>query len=379
MRRFWWLPVLCLLAALVAPTAASSPQQTALDDSYGFRTFWESNGGERIFGPPVTGVIDENGRKVQYFERARLEHHADATPPVLLGLLGRERTKWQRFAPPAASPASALRFDSTDYTIAQPFRSFWEESDGLALFGLPISGAFWEHTAQGRFQVQYFERGQLIHHPLYAGTDQEFEIAALGREIAAARGYVEGLSASQAPVMFAYDPVPPAPVVDETPVEEAAPVEVAAAPADKPPARPSPPPPSKPAPAAAAPSQGSAKQLVIDISDQWLYAYQGGEQVFTAPVATGKDGFNTPTGSFSVYAKVPLQTMRGSLNGESWVVPNVPHAMYFNGSVALHGTYWHNLFGSGVRISHGCVNLPLDAAAWLYDWARVGTSVTVRP
>jgi lipoprotein-anchoring transpeptidase ErfK/SrfK len=69
--------------------------------------------------------------------------------------------------------------------------------------------------------------------------------------------------------------------------------------------------------------------------------------------------------------------MRGSINGESWVVPDVPHAMYFNGSVALHGTYWHNLFGSGVRISHGCVNLPLDAAAWLYDWAPVGTTVDV--
>ncbi|HEY1015697.1 MAG TPA: L,D-transpeptidase [Herpetosiphonaceae bacterium] len=377
MRRFWWLPVLGLLVLLVAPTAANSPRQTAPSDDYGFRSFWESNGGERIFGAAVTGVIDEAGLKVQYFERARLEYHPDAEPQVLLGLLGRERTKWQQFAPPASSPASALRFDATPYTIAQPFRSFWEETDGLALFGLPISDSLWEHTAQGRFQVQYFERGQLIHHPLYAGTDEEFEIAPLGREIAAARGYVEGLSANQAPVMFAYDPVPPAPVVDETPVEEAAPVEVAAA-DDKPPARPSAPPPAKPAPAAPQPSQGSAKEIVVDLSDQWLYAYQNGEQVFAAPVATGKDGFNTPAGEFSIYAKVPLQTMRGSLNGETWVVPNVPHAMYFNGSVALHGTYWHNLFGSGTRISHGCVNLPLDAAAWIYDWARVGTSVTVR-
>jgi lipoprotein-anchoring transpeptidase ErfK/SrfK len=51
--------------------------------------------------------------------------------------------------------------------------------------------------------------------------------------------------------------------------------------------------------------------------------------------------------------------------------------MYINGGVALHGTYWHNLFGSGARPSHGCVNLPLRAAKWLYGWAPVGTPVRV--
>jgi lipoprotein-anchoring transpeptidase ErfK/SrfK len=63
--------------------------------------------------------------------------------------------------------------------------------------------------------------------------------------------------------------------------------------------------------------------------------------------------------------------------GETWVVPNVPNVMYINGSVALHGAYWHNLFGSGVRLSHGCINLPLESAAWLYKWAPVGTNVIV--
>jgi len=51
--------------------------------------------------------------------------------------------------------------------------------------------------------------------------------------------------------------------------------------------------------------------------------------------------------------------------------------MYINGGVALHGTYWHNQFGTGARLSHGCVNLPLRAAAWLYKWAPVGTAVRV--
>jgi lipoprotein-anchoring transpeptidase ErfK/SrfK len=126
------------------------------------------------------------------------------------------------------------------------------------------------------------------------------------------------------------------------------------------------------------PTDHTGKQIIVDLSDQWLYALEGDRIIFDAPVSTGRDGFNTPIGHFSIYAKVREQTMRGCAGGECWVVPRVPHAMYIVGGVALHGTYWHNQFGTGVRRSHGCINLPLKAAAWLYDWAPVGTPVTVR-
>jgi lipoprotein-anchoring transpeptidase ErfK/SrfK len=115
----------------------------------------------------------------------------------------------------------------------------------------------------------------------------------------------------------------------------------------------------------------------VNLSDQWLYAYEGDTLVFDAPVATGRDGMNTPAGSFSIYAKLKVQTMRGVDNGVPWVVPNVPDVMYIHGGVALHGTYWHNLFGTGARPSHGCVNLPLKSATWLYNWAPIGTPVRV--
>ena len=52
----------------------------------------------------------------------------------------------------------------------------------------------------------------------------------------------------------------------------------------------------------------------------------------------------------------------------------MPNDMYINGMVAIHGTYWHNMFGSGVRLSHGCINLSLKDAAWMYNWAPVGTT-----
>jgi len=120
------------------------------------------------------------------------------------------------------------------------------------------------------------------------------------------------------------------------------------------------------------------KRIEISIDNQWLYAYEGDYMVFDAPVSTGRNGFETPRGSFSVYSKLRTHTMRGSAGGETWDVPNVPHVMYFRaGGYAIHGTYWHNTFGTGARLSHGCVNLPQDKAAWLYEWTPSGTPVII--
>jgi lipoprotein-anchoring transpeptidase ErfK/SrfK len=53
--------------------------------------------------------------------------------------------------------------------------------------------------------------------------------------------------------------------------------------------------------------------------------------------------------------------------GPNYYLPDVPYTMYFHGSYALHGTYWHNSFGQ--PMSHGCVNLPTDDAEKLFQWA----------
>ena len=129
-------------------------------------------------------------------------------------------------------------------------------------------------------------------------------------------------------------------------------------------------------------SQWNAKNLFtgwvdVDLTAQQLVAYEGDTPVFRAPVATGKDGFNTPTGTFAIYSKYTMETMTGSAGGETWYVPNIPWVQYIVGGVAFHGTYWHDRWGTGYRLSHGCVNLPLEAAAWLFDWAPVGTPVIV--
>ena len=58
-------------------------------------------------------------------------------------------------------------------------------------------------------------------------------------------------------------------------------------------------------------------------------------------------------------------------------LPNVPYVMYFYRGYGLHGTYWHNNFGT--PMSHGCVNLTLADAKWLYEWAPQGARVVVQP
>ena len=132
-----------------------------------------------------------------------------------------------------------------------------------------------------------------------------------------------------------------------------------------------------PAPPPAPRTAGGGKRIEVDLTRQWMYAYEGDRLILSSGVSTGKPGWETPAGTFAVYAKLPLQTMSGNVNGESWYVPDVPNVMYFYRSVALHGTYWHNRFGTGERLSHGCVNLPLDVAAQLYNWAPIGTPVVV--
>jgi lipoprotein-anchoring transpeptidase ErfK/SrfK len=120
------------------------------------------------------------------------------------------------------------------------------------------------------------------------------------------------------------------------------------------------------------------KAIVVSIGQQMLWAYRGDRVVLSSYVSTGRAGFDTPLGSYAVLTKLPSQTMEGVIGGEYYNVPDVPSVMYFtNWGHALHGTYWHANFGT--PMSHGCVNLPLDVAAWLYEWTPVGTPVHVVP
>ena len=120
---------------------------------------------------------------------------------------------------------------------------------------------------------------------------------------------------------------------------------------------------------AAAPVAG--RWIDINLSKQRLTAYQGRTAVFSGLVSTGVAGRRTPTGRFAVRTKIPAQRM----SGPGYSLPGVPYVMYFAGANAIHGAYWHNNFGH--PMSHGCVNMRIPEAKWLYNWARIGTPVSV--
>jgi hypothetical protein len=141
------------------------------------------------------------------------------------------------------------------------------------------------------------------------------------------------------------------------------------------------------------------KWIEVSLSTQSLYVYQGSTMISSTYVSTGLEPNPTLPGNFHVRYKLPTQDMAGAVNAEGqvvalgqsaaesakeglsegespYVVQDVPNVMYFNMEAeALHGAYWHNNFGN--PMSHGCINLPLGFAAWLYGWAPLGTEVWV--
>ncbi|WP_111466968.1 L,D-transpeptidase family protein [Microbacterium suaedae] len=135
------------------------------------------------------------------------------------------------------------------------------------------------------------------------------------------------------------------------------------------------------------------RSSVVMKSEGRAYFYEsvnGGEKqlVNSFPMAIGKPGYDTQVGDFTVYGQLTIQHM-GDCDAQGNYVPdpdtsfdyctaNVPHPTYFNGDQGFHGTYWHNNFGPGARMSHGCVNLTESAAAWVYSFLQIGSPVSVR-
>jgi lipoprotein-anchoring transpeptidase ErfK/SrfK len=128
--------------------------------------------------------------------------------------------------------------------------------------------------------------------------------------------------------------------------------------------------PPTPKPGSASSGNG-VRWIDVDLTNQRVYAYEGDTIVNSFIVSTGTWRTPTVTGKFKVY----IRLRSGSMRGPGYFLPDVPYIMYFHKSYGLHGTYWHNNFGT--PMSHGCVNLSIDDAAWLYNWSYLGTVVNV--
>jgi LysM repeat protein len=116
----------------------------------------------------------------------------------------------------------------------------------------------------------------------------------------------------------------------------------------------------------------SGKWIDINVSTQSLVAYEGQRPVYWATVSTGLARTPTVKGRFRIYSKYRSTTM----SGPGYRYTNVPYVMFFHRGYSMHGCYWHNNFGQ--PMSHGCVNMRISDAQWLYNWAPIGTLVVVR-
>jgi len=124
----------------------------------------------------------------------------------------------------------------------------------------------------------------------------------------------------------------------------------------------------------------NTKQIIVDRSEQMLYAFIDDKLFMKSPVSTGLLLSPTPRGTFTIFKKTPTRYMQGPLPGISnqyFDLPGVPWNLYFTEQGAvIHGAYWHNSFGK--IWSHGCVNLPPEIAKKLYIFADLGTTVIIR-
>ncbi len=153
--------------------------------------------------------------------------------------------------------------------------------------------------------------------------------------------------------------------------------------------------PSQANPSQANPSQATATQtpqpaptaaetrVVVKLGEQRVYVYQGDQVQASYPVATGKTGWDTPTGSFRVFEMLqnpawthPMTRQRmepGANNplGSRWIAFWSDEA----NKIGFHGTPDRNSVGQPV--SHGCLRMYDEDVQALYEQIKLGTLVTV--
>jgi lipoprotein-anchoring transpeptidase ErfK/SrfK len=324
-----------------------------------FLDSWRAWGGASSWGFPLTAELQENGHIVQYYDYGRFEYHPEDPNGVVVqfGDLGRQlqpfvlrrasgsgsaavneaalaARAWAPLDVAARVDTETWRFvPETSHTVAGEFKAFWEATGESGYLGNPVS----EPYKVDGVTYQVFERGTLAQRN--GGPPAMVPIGKM---------MVERLRLDTTPSAQGELPVysedlftPPMTTVSGVPADP-----------------------------------NGEKWVLINITLQYLWAYQGDQVLWQGYISTGTAKFATPPGSYHVLSKLPSQTMEGVLGGEYYNVPDVPDVMYFTDrGHAIHGTYWHNNFGT--PMSHGCVNLPMDVADWMYQWAPVGMRVEI--
>jgi lipoprotein-anchoring transpeptidase ErfK/SrfK len=142
---------------------------------------------------------------------------------------------------------------------------------------------------------------------------------------------------------------------------------------------------------ASAPRSGT--RVIINLSEQRAYLVEGGKVSLISPIASGKPGWSTPTGNFSIISKDidhRSQSFGSVVDGSgkistanatpgTYVPPGfhyrpapMPYYMEFSSAIGMHAGYL-----PGYPASHGCVRMPRDLAARFFERVRIRTPVMV--
>jgi lipoprotein-anchoring transpeptidase ErfK/SrfK len=128
------------------------------------------------------------------------------------------------------------------------------------------------------------------------------------------------------------------------------------------------------------PSYGGSKYILVDLSEQHMYVYEGDGLIYSFVASTGING-GTRIGNFEVQSKIP------NAYGSTWNIW-MPDwlGIYWSGGLenGIHAlpilpngaTLWAGFLGR--PISYGCVVLGTYDAQVLYDWAEMGTPVDIQ-
>jgi lipoprotein-anchoring transpeptidase ErfK/SrfK len=350
-----------------------------------FLDYWRANGAASVYGNPISEpYASADGRYSQAFENGIFQFYPELvwtdSPSVLLqpigstALSGRVDTfrrdgrrgagggdsrhaAWKPLPVDSRGAQRAISeggqyVEATGHTLSREFNDWYQSHEGWAYLGNPLS----QPVAERGMVVQYFEGALLMR-----DENDVVSMAPLGKELAS-RLEIDTTTVARNGL----------PDYDETYFWTA----------------------TNPNPLGDPESTGR-KWIDVNISTQTLTAYQGNTPITQTLVSTGIEPNHTEEGTFHVRYKLPKTDMAGTTGPDgavvelgqqaaddaggdesAYIVKDVPDVMYINADAeALHGAYWHNNFGN--RMSHGCINLPLDMAHFLYGWAPLGTMVYV--
>ncbi len=111
----------------------------------------------------------------------------------------------------------------------------------------------------------------------------------------------------------------------------------------------------------------SGRWMAVDLFEQTLIAYEDDTPIFATLVSSGLPDWSTREGIFEIWARLKSDAMSGAAGQpDAYALQHVPWVLYFDRGISFHGTYWHDSFG--YRHSHGCVNLTISDARWLFEW-----------